>query len=102
MEKKISSLVRQLAAVIHSAATTSNSKTSLNLNASCATKLMTLFNTISLKPLFQADNAHEAIAEAVATTREAVDDLLKSAQEAPEALMSGLIDSISNSAKVCV
>merc|ERR1739838_508979 len=44
-------------------------------------------------------NTHDAIMDASSATKEAIDDLLKSVQEAPEALVSGMVDSISNSVK---
>jgi len=50
----------------------------------------------------QAANAHAAINEAEVAVKEAIEDLLKSAQEAPEAIMSGLVDSISNAEQVRV
>jgi len=48
----------------------------------------------------KAVNTHEAILEASVASKEAIDDLLKSVQEAPEALVSGMVDSISNAIKV--
>lgn len=42
----------------------------------------------------QATNTHQAIDEAAEGMKEAIEDLLKSVQEAPEALVSGMVDSI--------
>ena len=57
--------------------------------------------TTNPKYLLQSLNTHDAIMDASSATKEAIDDLLKSVQEAPEALVSGMVDSISNSVKVC-
>ncbi|XP_018673450.2 talin-2 isoform X2 [Ciona intestinalis] len=48
----------------------------------------------------KADNTHEAIDEASASMKEAIEDLLKSVQEAPEALVSGMVDTISSATAI--
>lgn len=50
----------------------------------------------------QATNTHQAIDEGAEVMREAIDDLLKSVLEAPEALVDGMVDAMNKSlAIVC-